>query len=236
MGPSLRLGRFLGVDVAIHWSFWLGPAVILASAWAQFGAGEVTVLAALLPVMYLCVVLHEFGHILAARRFGIPARDVTLTPIGGVARLTSSGETPWQETCIAVAGPAVNVALAAWLAAVAYACGVSLRPELHTEPFAEVYLMRLFWLNAVLATFNMLPAFPMDGGRVLRAALSLRLSRLAATKAAVGLSAVVSLGFIYVGLFLLNNYPLTAIGAAMLVLGRLELRVERARAARNFST
>ena len=136
----------------------------------------------LIVLLFGCVLLHEFGHALTARRFGIATRYITLLPIGGLALLESMPRDPRQEIVVALAGPAVNLVIAAgaWLAMrLAGESGV-----LFSLPFGQGLLPTLLAANLMLAVFNLLPAFPMDGGRVLRAALSLRMDRLRATRTA----------------------------------------------------
>lgn len=185
---SLKLGRFAGVDVFVHWTFLILLVWIFVG---QLGAGQ-DVAAALRGVSFVlalfgCVILHEFGHALAARRYGIRTRDITLLPIGGVARLERMPENPRHELWVALAGPAVNIVIAAVLfAALAISGGSPQAFELSAAP-AGSFAGRLMTLNLFLAVFNLLPAFPMDGGRVLRALLATRLGRLRATQIAANI-------------------------------------------------
>jgi Zn-dependent protease len=198
---SVRLGRITGIDVFMHATFlllllWVGvsyflPRRSLGDAWS----GIVFIL-----TVFGIVVLHELGHALMARRFGIRTRDITLLPIGGVARLERMPEDPKQEFLVALAGPAVNVALgvliAVWMVTVAHS------PLLGEIPLVGGHFLRkLLWVNVALAVFNMVPAFPMDGGRVLRALLAMRMDYSRATHIAASVGQMLALGFGFVGLF-----------------------------------
>src|SRR5262249_29082496 len=148
---------------------------VLFNTWGS-GLPAAVYLATLMVGLFGCVLLHELGHALMARQFGIATRDITLYPMGGVARLERMSERPWEEFCIAVAGPLVNVVIAASLALVFLLlglplAGLGLTQRAWVSP--EVSLLRdLFAVNVGLVLFNLLPAFPMDGGRVLRALLA----------------------------------------------------------------
>jgi len=199
---SWRIGRILGIDVYMHMTFLLLLAWVAASHylprrdWREAWSGVVFIL-----VLFGIVVLHELGHALTARRFGIRTRDITLLPIGGVARLERMPEDPRQEFLVAVAGPAVNVVLAILIAAViVVASGAS---ALFGE-FRMVggdFLLKLLWVNIALAVFNMLPAFPMDGGRVLRALLAMRMDHVRATHIAAQIGQLMAFVFGFIGLF-----------------------------------
>src|SRR5262249_28708322 len=190
MVPSWRIGRAFGIDLYIHWTFWLLPAWLALSG--VLGTGRDLALGlAVLAAVFGCVLLHELGHALTARHFGIGTRDITLYPIGGVARLEGMSERPAHELWIALAGPAVNLAIAVLLTSAL--CIVTLfDPTLVTGSLAGLFLLRLLGVNVTLVLFNLLPAFPMDGGRVLRALLAMGLGHLRATRAAAAVGAVMA--------------------------------------------
>jgi Zn-dependent protease/predicted transcriptional regulator len=181
---SWKLVRLAGIDLYVHATFFLLIAWVGLSYWRAEGTltavlGGVGFILAL----FACVVLHELGHALTARRYGIRTRNITLLPIGGVAALERMPEDPKQEIIVALAGPAVNLVIAAclwaWLSLSNALVGMT-----DVGFTGGVFLQQLMLLNVVLAVFNLLPAFPMDGGRVLRAALSMRLGRSRATQIA----------------------------------------------------
>ena len=153
-----------------------------------------------LLALFLCVVLHEFGHALVARRYGIQTADITLLPIGGVARLERMPEKPDEELRVALAGPAVNLIIAAVLAVVLYATG-SLQGLTSLTQTSGSLLQRLLPVNLFLALFNLIPAFPMDGGRVARALLAKRMEYTQATQVAATLGQVIAFIFGLIGLF-----------------------------------
>jgi Zn-dependent protease len=182
----------------VHATFFLLLAWV---AWASYvGAGTVEAAVAgiaFVGLLFTFVVLHELGHALVARRYGVATRDITLLPIGGVARLERMPEEPRHELAVAVAGPAVNVALALVLAAAGFVLGVDLDPV----DGEQSLLARLLWINVALAAFNMVPAFPMDGGRALRALLAMRMSFVRATELAAMLGQGVAVLLGILGLF-----------------------------------
>ncbi len=203
---SWRIGTLAGIGVYVHATFliilvWVGFIHwTMDHTLAQAVQGILFVL-----LLFSIVVLHELGHALTARRFGIQTRDIILLPIGGVARLERMPEDPGQEFLVAIAGPAVNVVLAsALLAVVLPVWGAT---ELVPLNMLEGnVLARLFWVNVFLVLFNMLPAFPMDGGRVVRAVLAFRLDYVQATQiaASIGQGMAFLIGFL--GLLVLNPF------------------------------
>lgn len=210
---SWKLGRIAGIDTHVHASFLL---LVVWAAWAAYqGAG--TGLAALLGVVFLLavfgsVLLHELGHALTARRFGIRTRGITLLPIGGVAALEGEPRTPKQELAIALAGPAVNFVLAAGLFVFMSVAGLP----------AYGLLGSLMTANLMLGLFNLLPAFPMDGGRALRAFLATRVGGPRATDIAVRVGKFAAVAFGIYGLF--NNWMLMLIAAFVWVAANAEGR------------
>ncbi len=207
IGWAWTVGHPFGVRVRVHATFLLLVAWIVASA-ALGGESIAAAIASLLMVatLFTIVVLHELGHALAARRYGIATRDITLLPIGGVAAMERLPEDPRQELVVAFAGPAVNVVLAILFGALALLLGLPLSQGPlgaggTALPLGQAWLVQLFWVNVSLALFNLLPAFPMDGGRVLRALLSLRLGRARATEIAARLGQAMAMALGFVGLF-----------------------------------
>lgn len=189
MGWSIPILRVSGIQLRIHVTF------LLLIVWVALTSVSSAIFMLLL---FLCVVLHEFGHAIAAKGYGINTPTITLLPIGGVARLERIPEEPKQELVIAIAGPVVNVIIAACLYLVIGTRG-------HVAPGSAVQsgdmLVGLYQINVLLVLFNLLPAFPMDGGRVLRALLATRLTYARATQVAATVGQVFAFLFGIVGLF-----------------------------------
>jgi Zn-dependent protease len=198
---TLRLGAYRGIDVYLHATFLLLLGFLAVSFWLASGSWP-SVFAGIgfFLLLFLCVLLHEFGHALTAARYGIKTRDIVLYPIGGVARLERMPDEPRQELVVALAGPAVNVVIAAALVAWLYLAG-SLAPLANMDWTRGPLLERLVVVNIFLVLFNLIPAFPMDGGRVLRALLAMRLEYTRATQIAAGIGQALALVFGLVGLF-----------------------------------
>ena len=194
---SWTLGHFFGIETNVHWSF------LLILAWAAFAAWRVEPSALAMGagvvftiLMFSFVLLHELGHALMARRFGIQTRAITLLPIGGVAELERMPEKPREEFLVAIAGPAVNVVLALGFGALGWVLGA-----LGLSGGVLGFLLgALTYANVALAVFNLLPAFPMDGGRVFRALLSASKGRVRATEVAATVGKVFAVGFGIYGL------------------------------------
>jgi Zn-dependent protease/CBS domain-containing protein len=198
---SWKIGEFAGIGVYMHATF------LLLLAWVAFvhwqdgqNLGAVVSGLAFVLALFACVVAHEYGHALTARRYGIKTREITLLPIGGVARLERMPDQPRQELWVALAGPAVNVVIAGVLFAWLLISG-GLVPIEQLAVERGSFLERLMMVNLFLAAFNMLPAFPMDGGRVLRAVLASRMEYTRATHMAANVGQGMAFLFGFAGLF-----------------------------------
>jgi Zn-dependent protease/predicted transcriptional regulator len=211
---SLRLGKFFGIDVYIHWTFWILILWIflmyfrIGNSVAQGLRGAVFVLA-----LFACVVLHEFGHALTARRFGVATKDITLYPIGGISSFEKLPEKPAQELLVGLAGPAVNliIALALWVYLSVFGRVPDLSTLANENGVVQIpFLFNLLLANVILAIFNLIPAFPMDGGRVLRSILSFFMNRVTATRVAAGIGQFLAILFVFFGFF--YNFWLVFIG------------------------
>lgn len=206
MAWSLRFARVAGIDIAVHATFALLLGWIALTVWRSTHSG-IAVLQGLLFVLTLftCVVLHELGHALTARRFGIRTRSITLLPIGGVASMEKIPEDPKQEMLVAIAGPLVNVAIAVliwlWLGLNNIAPPDTSQHATAMLGSPAAFLYSLLSINLMLAIFNMLPAFPMDGGRVLRAALATRMDHHLATLRAARIGQSMAVVLFFLGFF-----------------------------------
>ena len=201
MAWSFPIGRIFGSEIRVHMTFFLLLLWIGVAHYQQGGAAAALDGVLFIIALFACVVAHEFGHALTARRYGIKTPDITLLPIGGVARLERMPEKPGQEIAVALAGPAVNIVIAIVLI-LFLGAQADLQALESLENPALSFVARLASVNLFIAIFNLIPAFPMDGGRVLRAILATRMNRTRATQ----MAATVGQGFA----FLLGFLGLTA--------------------------
>src|SRR5262245_38775056 len=198
---SWKVAQFAGIGIFVHVTFvillaWVGLSHFLQRHnWQDAISGL-----AFIVTLFGVVVLHELGHALTARRFGIRTRDITLLPIGGVGTLERMPEKPWQEILVALAGPAVNFALAAGFFVLAVILSEAVGPDDAVLVGGRI-LAKLVWVNLALGVFNLLPTFPMDGGRVLRAALAMVTDDMPATQLAATIGQALALVFGFLGLF-----------------------------------
>ena len=222
MGNAFKVGRMFGIDVKVHWSFFLLLAFLAFLGYQGSGGSLLGALVTSVVVvaLFLCVLLHEFGHSLVAQRLGIEVPDITILPIGGLARLGSPPEKPLDEVKIAVAGPLVNLLLAPVFFGAALLLGAA--PLAPTAPLmgggtpGEV-LLYLGYLNVALVVFNLLPAFPMDGGRILRGLLATRFGAVRATDISSTIGQLFAAAFFLFGL--LSGQILLALIAVLIFFG-----------------
>lgn len=201
---ALPLFRFKGIHVLVHWTFFLLIGWVLFSSLSE-GAElkEAAFNVGMILILFCCVVLHEFGHALTALHYGVGTKSIMLLPIGGVASLERMPEEPRQELLITLAGPAVNLAIVIllgvpfWL----YVGSLALPEVIDAPPTWFSVLGFVVMANMVLFLFNLIPAFPMDGGRILRSLLSMRMDRVKATHIATLVGRTLAVGFVLVGFY-----------------------------------
>ncbi|HEX5004324.1 MAG TPA: site-2 protease family protein [Gemmatimonadales bacterium] len=233
---SFRIGRIGGTDIKLHVTFLALVAWWAWSAYADGGRSAAVQAVAFLLALFACVLLHEFGHILMAGRFGVRTPDVILLPIGGLARLERMPEEPRQELLIAAAGPAVTLAIALALYAGLRLAGAPLSTA-QLDPGQSGLVQQVLWVNVALLLFNLLPIFPMDGGRMLRALLGMRLGLRRATRIAarIGQGGAVVLGLWGLGFFsswgLSPNVVLVLIAGFVFLAARAEASAVETRSA-----
>lgn len=224
---SVRVARIAGIDLRVHFTF-LFLLAYQAAMWSESGLSGALFGAVLTIAIFACIALHELGHSLVAKAYGIPVREILLLPIGGVAQLGKKPKTPAQELLIALAGPAVNVVIggalgAALLSSYDFDALQKVVPTLQARPTLLGFWIGLAVANAMLAVFNLVPAFPMDGGRVLRALLSMVMQADRATRAAVTVGRVVAVAFM-VAAMKEQQWSLGLIAVFVFFTGGLELR------------
>jgi len=229
---SLYLGKISGIKIFIHWTFLILIGwIFLMHAQAGKNLSEGLWGVIFILALFACVVLHELGHALTAKRFKIITRDITLYPIGGVASLERLPEKPGQELLVALAGPAVNVVIAAglWI----YIQSAGLMPDFSKLKNADEienvpFVFNLFAANVALVIFNLIPAFPMDGGRVLRALLAFNMDRTKATRIAAAIGQLMAMIFVFFGFFF--NFWLVFIGLFVFLGASAEAKAEETKA------
>jgi len=211
MGSTWRIATIFGIPIRLHWTLGL---FFLFFIWLAFREAlsipSVSLLLGFIISLYICILLHEFGHSLTAKRYGVKTRDIILSPIGGLARLESIPENPFQEFKVAINGPLVNLAIASILAAILYISEMPFIVEIINGVVridSSNFLQWLMYMNVGVFLFNLIPAFPMDGGRILRSLLSLKMNRTRATFWASILGKFFAVGFVvyalYAGYFML---------------------------------
>lgn len=203
MKGSFKLGNISGIGIFIHWTFWLLIVYIVFSNYrAGHTAQQIVWSVIFILSIFFTVFLHELGHALAAKRYNIKTKDIILLPIGGLARLESIPEKPKEELIVAFAGPAVNILLAFVTSLfITIPDAKDLTIQLASGVNHSNFFLNFFIVNIWLAIFNLIPAFPMDGGRVLRALLSMKFERHIATNIAARIGQVLSIGFVFLGFF-----------------------------------
>jgi Zn-dependent protease len=222
LGWSINLFRIRGIQISLNWLFFLLLAWVCRDGWHDAGAQGVYWSGATLVAFFACILLHELGHSLVAMGFGVRVRRIVLTPLGGMAQFDSIPRKPSQELLITIAGPAVNFAIAAllWIF-VDFPEGW----ENSLASFADLGRLLLVW-NIRIALFNLIPAFPMDGGRILRALLATTMPYVRATFWAATLGKVVTVLGVALALYF-NYYIVVFIGIFIFYAGDAEYRAVR---------
>jgi Zn-dependent protease len=229
MRSSLKVASIFGIEVRIHLTFLLFLVWIWFSYYQVAGFMGAVQGVLFILALFACVLLHEFGHAFAARGFGIETPDITLLPIGGVARLNRIPDKPWQELVVAIAGPLVNVVIAGVLIFVIHTSATLEQLEYLENPRVEL-LGKLAAVNVMLVLFNLIPAFPMDGGRVLRALLAMVMPYVRATQIAAWIGQGLAVVF---GIFGILGNPLLIFIAFFIFVGaQQEAAMARSRGSR----
>ncbi len=224
---SFHLGTYAGIPLKLHWTFSLTFLLVLIIGLVNKDTFlEISIIFGFIIVMFFCVVLHEYGHALMARRFKVKTIDIILSPIGGLARLERLPSKPIQEFYIAIAGPSVNALLAGLIAIILFAASKPIIIDMGI-PVSEAnswegYLSLVLILNLGLFVFNLIPAFPMDGGRILRSLLSIKIGKMRSTIIAAYIGYFFAAAFIIYS-FISHNYILSAIGLFVIIMARGEL-------------
>ena len=213
---ALKVCRLFGIDLQLHYTFLLLVAWLGWRGYASGGIEGGILQISLVVGVFICVVLHELGHALSARRYGIPTERILLMPIGGMAQLVNIPRNPRVEMIITAWGPVVNFILAGLV------YGLLQVTDKGINTVTDFFLLQILYVNLIMGGFNLLPAFPMDGGRMLRAMLSLRLSYVEATKYACWVGKLLSgLGILY-GALVAESFLLSILFAFIYLAGNAE--------------
>jgi len=222
----LKIGRIAQIDIFLHWTYVFLPIYIIyrCRIQAQMPWDVIGILMTLVAALFACVLMHEYGHALMARRFGIGTKDIIITPIGGLARLDRMSHEPYHELMITIAGPAVNLLIAFGLGSIVYLVTGSLNVEssFRWSHFGGI----LTWMNVAFFLFNLVPAFPMDGGRVLRSCLAMFLSHHQATMIAGFIGQGLAVAFTVFSIAT-RQFMLVPIGVFIFYAALMEMRVSR---------
>ena len=204
MKYALNIGSPFGIRISIHWTFLLLIAwIVIVDLQRGMDLEQILMSILFIIVLFICVILHELGHSLAARRYGSDVRSITLLPIGGMANITKIPEKPGEELVVSVAGLIVNVIIAAliWAILTITTGGIELERIDITAITGKNFFVMLMGVNILLVVFNLIPAFPMDGGRILRAFLSFKMDRVRATNVSKTIGQLFAVGFMILGIF-----------------------------------
>lgn len=223
MKGTFKIGKVAGIGLFIHWTFSLLIAfIVFINYRTGYNAIQILWSVVFILCVFVTVVMHELGHALAAKNYGIQTKDITLLPIGGLARLDRIPEKPLEELIVAFAGPLVNIILALITGSFITIPDnpEALVAQLSAGVNASNFFLNFYIVNIVLAIFNLIPAFPMDGGRVLRALLAFKFKRHVATKIAARIGQFIAMGFILIGFF--SNPFLIFIGVFVMISAQME--------------
>lgn len=210
---SLPLGRLFGIPLEVHWTFLLLLGLVALAEWTG-GIGAVGGGLLWVAALFACVVVHELAHCLVARRRKASVLGILLLPLGGVSRIAAMPSEPSDEFAIAAAGPAISFGLGATFVLIGAAAGSAIWPP---TMLVGSWWARLGWVNLLLGAFNLLPALPMDGGRLLRSTLARRLPRFQATRIAATVAKVLAVGLVVAGIFYDFDFWLVLIGIFVFV-------------------
>ena len=227
MGRSWRIATIFGIPILLHWTLGLFFLFFIWLAYQEsLSTDSIFLVLGFIVSLYTCILLHEFGHSLTAKKYGVKTRDIILSPIGGLARLESIPENPFQEFKVAINGPLVNLVIASILAGLVFLFGMPFLPEI-VDGVVRIdtsnFLQWLMYMNVGVFLFNLIPAFPMDGGRILRSLLSLKMDRTKATFWASLLGKILAICFVLLALFA-GYFMLAIIGPFIYMMAGQEYR------------